>query len=174
VRNWVACNAFGVTDAVTNAVTNATTDAGAPPLDEMVCFSLYTASRATTQAYRRLLEPWGLTYPQYLVLVQLWTRGPLPVRAIGDDLALDSGTLSPLLKRLERAGIVTRSRDDAEGADGRVVIVALTPRGQRLRDEMADVPAQLFACMSLSLDAARSLLDSLHALTDSVQAANSR
>jgi DNA-binding MarR family transcriptional regulator len=145
------------------------TDAGTPPLDEMVCFSLYTASRATTQAYRRLLEPWGLTYPQYLVLVQLWTRGPLPVRALGDDLSLDSGTLSPLLKRLERDDIVTRTRQET---DGRIVTVALTPRGERLRTEMSDVPAQLFACMSLSMDAAGSLLASLHALTESVQAAN--
>ncbi|WP_235038016.1 MarR family winged helix-turn-helix transcriptional regulator [Microbacterium sp. 18062] len=138
-------------------------------LDEMVCFSLYTASRATTQAYRRLLDPWGLTYPQYLVLVQLWTRGPLPVRALGDDLALDSGTLSPLLKRLENAGIVTRTRGEA---DGRVVTVALTSRGQALREEMADVPAQLFACMSLSMESAQALLDSLHTLTASVQTAN--
>jgi DNA-binding MarR family transcriptional regulator len=141
----------------------------ARPLDEMVCFSLYTASRATTQAYRRLLQPWGLTYPQYLVLVQLWTRGPSTVRTLGDDLALDSGTLSPLLTRLERAGIVTRTRTDA---DGRVVTVALTERGTALRTEMADVPAQLFACMSLSMDSARVLLDSLHALTESVQTAN--
>jgi DNA-binding MarR family transcriptional regulator len=139
------------------------------PLDEMVCFSLYTASRATTQVYRRLLQPWGLTDPQYLVLVQLWTRGPLTVRGLGDDLGLDSGTLSPLLTRLERAGIVRRSRT---GADGRVVTVALTDRGTQLRTEMADVPAQLFACMSLSMDSARVLLDSLHALTESVQSAH--
>ena len=144
-------------------------EAAVRPLDEMICFSLYSASRATTQAYRRLLQPWGLTYPQYLVLVQLWTRGPLTVRALGDDLALDSGTLSPLLTRLERAEIVTRARTEA---DGRVVTVALTERGQRLRTEMSDVPAQLFACMSLSMDSARVLLDSLHALTESVQVAN--
>lgn len=136
-------------------------------LDEMVCFSLYTASRATTQAYRRLLEPWGLTYPQYLVLGQLWTRGPLTVRALGDDLALDSGTLSPLLSRLEAAGIVTRSRTES---DGRVVTVSLTERGLALRGEMAEVPAQLFTCMGLSVDSARTLIHSLHALTENVQA----
>jgi DNA-binding MarR family transcriptional regulator len=141
----------------------------AGPLDEMICFSLYNASRATTQAYRRLLQPWGFTYPQYLVLVQLWTRGPLTVRALGDDLALDSGTLSPLLTRLERAGVVTRARTET---DGRVVTVALTDRGEHLRAEMSEVPAQLFACMSLSMDSARVLLDSLHALTESVQTAN--
>ncbi|WP_238702496.1 MarR family winged helix-turn-helix transcriptional regulator [Microbacterium caowuchunii] len=140
-------------------------------LDQMVCFSLYTASRATTQAYRRLLAPWGLTYPQYLVLVQLWTRGAQSVRDLGTALSLDSGTLSPLLTRLERSGIITRTRDEA---DGRVVTVRLTEHGDRLRDEMADVPAQLFACMSLSMDSARALLDSLHTLTESVQASSTR
>jgi DNA-binding MarR family transcriptional regulator len=136
-------------------------------LDQMVCFSLYSASRATTQAYRRLLEPWGLTYPQYLVLVELWTQGPRSVRQLGDDLALDSGTLSPLLRRMESAGIVTRSRDQA---DGRVVTVHLTDRGRELRAEMADVPAQVARCMSLTVESARELLDSLHRLTGSVQA----
>ncbi|UGB34795.1 MarR family transcriptional regulator [Microbacterium sp. cx-55] len=136
-------------------------------LDEMVCFSLYSASRATTQAYRRLLEPWGITYPQYLVLGQLWTRGPLSVRTLGDDLGLDSGTLSPLITRLENAGIVTRSRTET---DRRIVTVALTDRGQTLRGEMAEVPAQLITCMGLSLDSARILINSLHALTESVQA----
>ena len=144
-------------------------DAASPALilDEMICFSLYTASRATTQAYRRLLEPWGLTYPQYLVLGQLWSRGPLTVRTLGDDLSLDSGTLSPLLARLETAGFVTRARTEA---DGRVVTVTLTERGQSLRAEMAEVPAQLFACMGLSVNSARILIDSLHTLTESVQA----
>ena len=138
-------------------------------LDQMVCFSLYSASRATTQAYRRLLERWGLTYPQYLVLVELWTQGPRSVRQLGDDLALDSGTLSPLLRRMEKAGIVTRSRDQA---DGRVVTVDLTARGRDLRAEMSDVPAQVAQCMSLTVDSARELLDSLHRLTGSVQASN--
>ena len=138
-------------------------------LDRMVCFSLYSASRATTQAYRRLLERWGLTYPQYLVLVELWTQGPRSVRQLGDDLALDSGTLSPLLRRMEKAGIVTRSRDQA---DGRVVTVDLTAHGRELRSEMADVPAQVAQCMSLTVESARELLDALHRLTGSVQASN--
>ena len=139
-------------------------------LDQMVCFSLYSASRATTQAYRRLLERWGLTYPQYLVLVELWTQGPRSVRQLGDDLALDSGTLSPLLRRMEKAGIVTRSRDQA---DGRIVTVDLTAHGRELRSEMADVPSQVAQCMSLTVESARELLDALHRLTGSVQASNS-
>ena len=137
-------------------------------VDQMVCFSLSAASRATTRAYRRLLAPWGLTYPQYLVLIELWTKGPLSVRELGDDLALDSGTLSPLLGRMERSGLLTRTRD---AADGRVVTVALTPRGDALRHEMGDVPAQLGQCMSLTIESARALVDTLHTLTDSVRAA---
>lgn len=136
---------------------------------EMVCFSLSAASRATTQAYRHLLAPWGLTYPQYLVLIELWRKGPLSVRELGDDLALDSGTLSPLLRRMERSELLTRTRD---AADGRIVTVSLTPRGDALRDEMADVPAQLAQCMSLTIESARVLLDALHSLTDSVRAAS--
>ena len=78
--------------------------------DEMVCFSLYAATRATTQAYRSLLEPWGLTYPQYLVLVTLWLEGDQTVSSLGEHLQLDSGTLSPLLKRMEQGGLVRRER----------------------------------------------------------------
>lgn len=136
-------------------------------LDRMLCFSLYSASRATTQVYRRLLEPWQLTYPQYLVLVELWDRGPRTVSQLGDGLGLDSGTLSPLVKRLEEAGLVTRTRD---GADGRVVTVAATQRGTALRTEMAEVPSQLWNCFGLEPDAARALLSALHSLTDALHA----
>ena len=133
----------------------------------MVCFSLYAASRATTQAYRRSLAPWKLTYPQYLVLVALWTGGARTVGQLGDALALDSGTLSPLLRRLENDGLVSRMRREG---DERVVDVALTARGEDLRAEMREVPGQIATCMGIGMDAARSLLDSLHALTRSVQA----
>jgi len=138
-------------------------------LDHMVCFSLYSASRATTQAYRRLLEPWGLTYPQYLGVVELWDRGPRSVRDLGDDLALDSGTLSPLLRRMEHAGLVTRSRTEA---DGRLVTVALTDRGEALRTETAAVPGQVAACLGLTVDTAPDVLELLHRLTGNVRASN--
>lgn len=138
-------------------------------LDRMVCFSLYQASRATTQAYRRLLEPWGLTYPQYLVLVELWNRGPLSVRELGDDLALDSGTLSPLLRRMEHAELITRSR---EADDGRVVVVAPTPKGTSLREELAHIPAEIGTCMGLTLETADAMLAAVHRLTASVQTSN--
>jgi len=134
--------------------------------DEMLCFSLYAATRATTQAYRRVLEPWGLTYPQYLVLVSLWTRGARSVGDIGDELMLDSGTLSPLLRRLEQRGLVTRTR---RGADERIVDVDLTAKGVALRDEMREVPARIATCMGIDLPTARALLDSLHALTRQLQ-----
>jgi MarR family transcriptional regulator, organic hydroperoxide resistance regulator len=134
--------------------------------DEMLCFSLYAASRATTQAYRRALEPWDLTYPQYLVLVSLWTRGARSVGEIGDELMLDSGTLSPLLRRLEQRGLITRTR---RVEDERVVDVDLTERGRALRAEMRDVPGLIASCMRVDLRTARTLLDSLHALTRQLQ-----
>lgn len=93
--------------------------------DEMVCFSLYAATRATTQAYRTLLDPWGLTYPQYLVLVTLWVEGDQTVSSLGEHLQLDSGTLSPLLKRMEQADLVRRER---RSTDERVVTVTCVSR----------------------------------------------
>src|SRR4029453_4925441 len=98
--------------------------------DEMVCFSLYAASRATTHLYRTLLEPWGLTYPQYLGLGALWREGEQTVSSLGDLLQLDSGTLSPLLRRMEQAGLVVKAR---RSQDERVVTVAIGPRGAELR-----------------------------------------
>ncbi len=136
-------------------------------LDRMLCFSLYSASRATTQVYRRLLEPWGLTYPQYLVLVTLWDQGPRSVRDLGADLALDSGTLSPLLGRLDDSGIVTRRRDRDDARD---VTVALTERGEALRTEMQGVPSQLWNCLGLEPEAARALLNALHGLSATLHA----
>ncbi|MFT4210915.1 MAG: MarR family transcriptional regulator [Microbacterium sp.] len=135
----------------------------------MVCFALYSASRGTTQAYRRLLEPWGLTYPQYLVLVELWDLGPRTVRELGADLALDSGTLSPLLRRMADAGYLTRSRDRA---DGRVVTVRLTERGEALRDELEGIPLEVGSCLGLNLESARELLDVLHRVTGSLHVAD--
>lgn len=129
----------------------------------MLCFALYSASRATTQAYRRLLEPWGLTYPQYLVLVELWDRGVLSVRELGDDLGLDSGTLSPLLKRMEAAGFVTRTR---RADDNRIVVVAPTPRAEELRTEMLVVPTELIRCTGVTSDGIADLVGRLHELTD--------
>src|SRR6478752_4671173 len=111
-----------------------------PVTDEMVCFSLYSAARATTQAYRTLLAPWGLTYPQYLVLAILWHEGEQSIRSLGDAMQLDSGTLSPLVRRLEQAGFLRKQRSTD---DERVVMVQLTPEGQALRADLAKIPAEV-------------------------------
>lgn len=104
--------------------------------EDMICFSLYSAARATAQAYRRLLAPWALTYPQYLVLAVLWTEGDQTIGSLGEAMQLDSGTLSPLVRRLERDGLVTRTRD---ADDERVVRVRLTDAGTALRAELAPI-----------------------------------
>jgi DNA-binding MarR family transcriptional regulator len=135
--------------------------------DEMVCFSLYSAARATTQAYRAVLAPWGLTYPQYLVLAILWHEGEQTIGSLGDAMQLDSGTLSPLVRRLERAGFVAKTRSPL---DERVVLVHLTPDGQALRTELARVPAQIAEFSGIRDDAhRRRLISELHELTALLQ-----
>lgn len=109
-------------------------------LEEQLCFALYSASRAMTRAYQPLLEPLGLTYPQYLVMLVLWEDKPLSVSELGARLALDSGTLTPLLKRLEQAKLVRRRRDTE---DERVVVVSLTPEGKELHEPALEIPAEL-------------------------------
>ena len=131
-------------------------------LDAQLCFPLYAASRAVTRAYGPLLRDVGLTYPQYLTLLALWGDGePMTVGELGGRLRLDSGTLTPVLKRLEEAGLVTRRRD---ADDERRVLVAVTAAGRDLEDQVADVPSRLVE--SLGLDTAefqqlRQLLDGL-------------
>lgn len=135
----------------------------------MVCFSLYAASRATTQAYRAMLEPWGVTYPQYLVLVTLWVEGEQTVSTLGERLQLDSGTLSPLLRRMESSGLVRRER---RSPDDRVVTVTLGERGIELRSELAHIPGQIAAGTGLAdPNAARELIDTLHRLTATMHSA---
>ena len=137
--------------------------------DDMVCFSLYAAARATTQAYRALLEPWGLTYPQYLVLAVLWTEGDQTVGSLGETMHLDSGTLSPLVRRLEQAGFVTRER---RSSDERVVTVSLTPRGHELRAEVAPVHRRIADIAGMHDDARRhELIAELHTITALLQGA---
>lgn len=116
-------------------------------LDRQVCFALYAATRAVTQAYRPALDALGLTYPQYLVLLVLWERGEATVKELGTALELDSGTLSPLLKRLEGAGYVTRRRSST---DERSVLIGLTGTGTALRDRAATVPRRLAGSTGMS------------------------
>ena len=131
-------------------------------LDNQLCFALYSASRALTRAYAPLLEPLGLTYPQYLVCLALWERDGRPVNELGTCLALDSGTLTPLLKRLEQAGVVERRRSTS---DERVVQIYLTPAGRALRARARRVPKELAKLAGFEdLGAIRRLRDELVAL----------
>lgn len=136
-------------------------------VDEMVCFSLYSASRATNRAYAELLAPWQLTYTQYLVLVVLWNEGSKPVREIGDMLQLDSGTLSPLLRRLESKDYIQRQRSES---DTRVVNVVLTQQGTELRNDLAHIPEQIACGTGLpDIQSAKALVNSLHRITETMQ-----
>jgi DNA-binding MarR family transcriptional regulator len=111
-------------------------------LDRQVCFALYSASRAIVRAYGPLLEPLGLTYPQYLTLLVLWETDGISVKQLGERLALDSATLTPLLKRLEQQKLVERRRDQR---DERVVRIHLTDKGRALRTKAKQIPTTL-AC----------------------------
>ncbi|MDB6078617.1 MAG: ohrR [Akkermansiaceae bacterium] len=111
------------------------------PLDRLVCLDLYSTSRAVIKAYRPFLEKLGLTYPQYLVMMALWEAGPLGVKDLAKKLALDSGTLSPLLKRLEVAGLVSRTRSKE---DEREVSIALTAPGAALQKQSLVVCQNMF------------------------------
>jgi DNA-binding MarR family transcriptional regulator len=127
-------------------------------LERQLCFALYSAANVTTRLYRPLLDPLGITYPQYLALMALWERAPRSVGALGEALGLDSGTLTPLLKRLEAGGFVTRTRD---AKDERRVLVDLTPAGWTLRERAASVPETLRCGLPLALDDAAALRDAL-------------
>ncbi|MER7769144.1 MarR family transcriptional regulator [Kitasatospora sp. NPDC096140] len=136
-------------------------------LDQQICFSLNAASRAFGGVYRVLLRDLGLTYPQYLVMLVLWEDGELPVKRIGERLRLDSGTLSPLLKRLEAAGLVRRERS---AQDERSVTVALTAEGSALRERAGQVPRRLLAATGLPVEdlaELRGLLERVTAALDS-------
>ncbi|ROP75557.1 DNA-binding MarR family transcriptional regulator [Frigoribacterium sp. PhB107] len=140
-----------------------------PLLDEQICFALYAASRALTTRYRELLEPLGITYPQYLVMLVLWEQGPTGVSGLGERLHLDSGTLSPLLRRLEGQGLVTRTRVPD---DERSVRVELTADGEALRASAAGIPASICAATGLDPAAIAALTTQVGELGDSVRAAS--
>jgi DNA-binding MarR family transcriptional regulator len=117
-------------------------------LDNQLCFSLYSASLAMTKLYKPLLDAIGLTYPQYLVMLVLWERDGLSVSTLGERLGLDSGTLTPLLKRLEAAGLLVRQRSSE---DERRVHVCLSPAGQQLQAQAAQIPGCIVAQSGLPL-----------------------
>jgi DNA-binding MarR family transcriptional regulator len=133
-------------------------------LERQVCFALSVAARSVVGLYRPLLEPMGLTHPQYLVMLALWGHTPLSVRDLSNLLQLDPGTLSPLLKRLEAIGYVRRQRDPA---DERSLAVTLTTRGQALRAEAEKIPPAVVERLGMPL----AELESLHAALTRVIAA---
>lgn len=139
-------------------------------LDVQLCFPLYAATRALVRAYTPLLEPVGLTYPQYLTMLALWSSdGDVSVGDLGRRLRLDSATLTPLLKRLEAMGLVSRTRDPS---DERRVLIAVTEAGERLQDAVAHVPAAIATRAGLDFEdgmALRRLLDTLLATLDEPQ-----
>jgi len=127
-------------------------------LDRQVCFALAVASRTVISLYRPLLEPMGLTHPQYLVMLALWEDEPLRVSELADRLSLEPATLSPLLKRLEAAGLVSRRRDPD---DERAVAVTLTPAGRRLREDAERIPPAVMARLGIGLAELEDLRDRL-------------
>ena len=130
-------------------------------LDRQVCFALAAASRSVIGLYRPVLAPLGLTHPQYLVMLALWERSPRRVNDIGDALYLEPATLSPLLKRLESAGLVTRTRNSD---DERALDVALTPAGAALRTQALAVPGTIVERLGVSVDQLERVRDELTAL----------
>ncbi|WFE26020.1 MarR family transcriptional regulator [Solwaraspora sp. WMMD791] len=138
-------------------------------LRHQVCFALYTASRAMTDLYRRILDELGLTYPQYLVLLALWERPAQPptVTELGRALRLDSGTLSPLLKRMATTGLVRRER---ASQDERQVRIHLTADGHAMRERAAHVPFQVATATGLTLDQLVELRQTLTGLTEHIHA----
>jgi DNA-binding MarR family transcriptional regulator len=134
-------------------------------LDRQLCFALYSASLAMTKFYKPLLEPLGLTYPQYLVMLVLWEADGLTVGQVGERLLLDSGTLTPLLKRLEAQGLVQRLRD---AEDERRVLLQLTSAGRTLRARALAVPEALACASGCELDELVAMTARLKTLRDQI------
>jgi len=132
-------------------------------LDRQVCFALAVASRNVIALYRPLLEPMGLTHPQYLVMLALWEESPLSVTELGGRLSLDPATLSPLLKRLEAGGLVTRQRDSR---DERALAVSLTAKGRRTRARAERIPAAILDRLDMNLAQLEELRDGLNRIID--------
>lgn len=135
-------------------------------LDRQVCFALAVANRAVLAVYRPLLEPLGLTHPQYLVMLALWGEAPMSVKAIAEAIQLDSPTLSPLLKRLESAGLITRERDHR---DERNLVVNLTPAGTELRKQAEQIPPAVVRRLGVTLADLEELREALTRVNDAAR-----
>ncbi len=136
-------------------------------LDNQICFAVYSAAHAFNRVYKPLLDRLGLTYPQYLVMLALWERDGVPLKEIGERLFLDSGTLTPLLKRLEAAGLLKRSRSTE---DERQVRITLTAQGQALKDRARSVPLSILDASSCSVAELSAVRNEIVALRDRLSA----
>lgn len=136
-------------------------------LDNQICFALYACSREITKLYRPLLQELGLTYTQYVTMLALWERDEVTVSALGAKLYLDSGTLTPLLKKLEAAGLVTRTRDKN---DERSVLVTLTEQGSQLREKAVEIPEKLICQLDATPDEGMELLGQMQELLNRMKA----
>jgi len=136
-------------------------------LNNQICFSLYSCSREITKLYRPLLQNLGLTYTQYIAMLALWEQDKITVSELGNRLYLDSGTLTPLLKKLEAAGLVTRTRDKK---DERSVLIELTGLGSALREQALGIPEQLACQLGATPQEGMELLKLMHTLMDRIQA----
>ena len=137
-------------------------------LGNQICFAVYSTAHAFNRVYKPLLDKLGLTYPQYLVMMVLWERDGVPVKDIGEKLFLDSGTLTPLLKRMEAAELIRRTRSTE---DERQVLIALTPKGQALREKARAVPQGILASLACSVGELVAMKNELLALRDKLNAA---
>lgn len=124
-------------------------------LENQLCFPLYVAAKEIVRKYRPFLDPLGLTYTQYIAMMVFWEHKSVTVGRLGDLLCLDSGTLTPMLKKMEAAGLVKRSRGSK---DERVVTVTITEKGEALREKAQDVPTKMAGCVSLTQEEAVQLL----------------
>jgi len=132
-------------------------------LDNQICFAIYSTAHAFNRVYKPLLDPLGLTYPQYLVMLVLWERDGVPVKDIGERLFLDSGTLTPLLKRLESAQFIKRTRSTE---DERQVLIALTAQGRALQEKATSVPQSILAASACSVPELAAMKNEIVALRD--------
>ena len=134
-------------------------------LENQLCFPLYAAAKAVVASYTPHLKKLGLTYTQYIAMMVLWENDGIAVRELGEKLHLDSGTLTPLLKKLEKSGYVTRRRSDD---DERIVVISLTDEGRALKNEAASVPGAVAECVPLTQEEALTLYSLLYKIIDNI------
>jgi DNA-binding MarR family transcriptional regulator len=162
----ISCAMYTESEGFQVSMPRIAASSGMPPLDDFLCFAIYGAGHALNRAYKPLLDPLGLTYPQYLVMVALWEKDDRTVGQLGETVSLESSTLTPLLKRLEAAGLISRRRD---AADERQVRIGLTTAGRRLRGRAAGVPGCIQAATGLGDLELRRLRAAIGALRESLQ-----